>query len=323
MIRILVGDTDVYLHHESKKYSINASLINESNFQNLLPGTYYTSLGDFNSMQSFIQTLNQADEIIYCPPDKWSDLNRKKFSAMEDWTIFYCLYFKDRKIVKNIEQFYQKEIYEQILKLEDDRKTDQPQLWTVGCSVANGDFINKQDRYGQLISDHYKKPVSFLTAKGSSIQWAADQILRSDIRENDIVLWGITAQDRFPYFENNAVTHATRSYYEHCAYINKLVSIEVLGSDHMTYLALTNIYKVINFCKITKSHLFLHGIVPDRSFLRILHSVPNYSHLTGFFGFSPEFLDYGEDDRHPGPKTHEWFASELIKKIDTYFENLK
>ena len=52
-------------------------------------------------------------------------------------------------------------------------------------------------------------PVSTLAQGGTSIFWAADQILRSDIRKDDIVIFMLTSTHRFPYYTNSQLKHIT------------------------------------------------------------------------------------------------------------------
>ena len=78
MITILVGGTEEYLSRRAKNRDPNATLITSDNFENLKSGTYYTSLGDVQSLLTFSAILDQADRIIYYPPPQWKQKSKNQ-----------------------------------------------------------------------------------------------------------------------------------------------------------------------------------------------------------------------------------------------------
>ena len=86
MITIFVGDVTDFLAKRAFQYASDAILLTTSNSQSLKSGTYYASMGDFRDYRSFVDTLDQADHIVYAPPNKWSDADKKNFSYMQQWT---------------------------------------------------------------------------------------------------------------------------------------------------------------------------------------------------------------------------------------------
>ena len=310
-IVILVGDVGEYLAVLAKQLDPLAELITSTDSINPLPGVYYTSLGDFNCLQDFVKLLEQADTLIYSPPDEWSDV-KSNFSYMECWTEFYLRYFRDRKEVLELPRTD----FGNFLNLADHRRSDSAQLWSVGCSITHGVGVDTNERYGQLIADQLGLPVSFLSDQGSSIEWAADQILRSDIRSGDIIIWGITSHNRFPYYDTELV-HVNTSYYQQNPKFNQVINIDRLDHPDLLYRSITRIAEIVNVCRKLNVTLIIAGVLVDKNFIKYAGEFPNYLQLFGGFGHeeSELFIDLGTDHNHPGPLTHKWYADELIKYI--------
>jgi hypothetical protein len=320
MITILIGNNDSKLSYDAHLLSSQSIMINQNNYQNLTNGIYYTSLAYLPSLQSFIHTLEQADVLIYNNPTEWSDNESGPF-CMKNITEFYLRYFINKKQVIGIDTSGP-DLKNTMLQLEDQRKTDNPQLWIAGCSISLGidRGILKHQRYGELLANYLAMPVSFLTKGGSSIRWQADQILRSDIKEGDTLVWGITSWNRITFMCNNfqQLTHLNVGYYQENPEFDKVVSLHRLCEENnLIYHALTDIHKVINICKKLNVRLVLAGLLVDQEFLKYLVELPNYIHLIGYRGFEHKnlFPDIGTDNKHPGPLSHIWFTKEIIKAL--------
>jgi hypothetical protein len=316
VITILVGDVTDYLAQEAIQLDPEARLITRENCKNLIRGVYYTSLGDLDTLHDFIQTLEQAQHLIYCPPPSWSD-EKKSVSYMKIWTEYYLLYFLNRKKVSNQNKLpLIPEGKQVMLGLVDERKTESNQLWVAGCSISHGVGVDPDLRYGQLLSQQLDLPVSFLTRSGSSLQWAADQILRSDIRAGDTVVWGLTNFARFSYYSDGRVQHINAGYYELNPEFNQAVSIERLDDDNLVYQGLGRIHAVINFCEKIQARLFLFGLLIDQHELKWVVDLPNYTQFYACFGFDQGlFLDLGTDNEHPGPVMHQWYCDQMLNII--------
>lgn len=316
MITFYVGDVTDEVRIAAQAYDSTASLVTQQNCNTLAPGTYYISLGDFEDLQSFVNTLEQASTLIYVPVEYWSD-TKDQFSYMQHWTEFYLMFFKDRKTVTmNSNSAVGKEL-DAWLSLADTRQTDNAQLWIAGCSVTHGVGVEADQRYGQLIADQLNMPVSFLTAAGSSIIWAADQITRSDIRSGDTVVWGITHAYRFPYYHTDTVKHITYRTYQADPKFDNIVALDQLSNKNIHYRAVTSIYQVVNFCQKLGVKLFLGGILVDSYFLPYITDLPNYTQMFGHHtgDHSHEFFDIGSDNSHPGPLTHQYYAKTFLDRI--------
>jgi hypothetical protein len=316
MITIYVGDVTEYLSEVALNFDPTATLLTYDLINNISPGTYYTNIGDVGSLANFAKVLRQADQIVYMPPtDNWSDNSFGK-SKMKMWTEDYLKAFSHYKPIENFSMDPVPKVLENksiILKLSDVRKTSQPQLWVSGCSFAAGDGVQSNQRYGQILSDRLNLPVSFLAESGSSVTWAADQILRSDLRENDILIWGLTSIPRINYFKNNKVHHVFPG---PCEHIKNFQKILVDSEEDILYKSLAGIYQVMNFCEKIKVDLFLVNLLQIDLQYYLKDDIDVLS-LVRLWGRDPDerYEDLGDDHRHPGIKTHEFYATEILKKI--------
>lgn len=311
---LFVGDVGEYLANIALQHSSDATLITAKNYKNIRAGTYYTSIGDLVTEKIFSSVLEQADVIIYSPPDVWSTPESQR--RTEYW-VTVMRAFEDKSVVNA--DHYKLPLLDKFLQLADTRKTQSPQLWIAGCSITHGVGVEPSERYGQLLADRLDTPVSFLTTPGSSIAWSADQLLRSDLRSGDTVVWGLTTMGRISWFQDHGdLKHINVYTYMHDPGFNSHVSISRIWEQDRAYDAITKIHQVINFCNKLGAKLYLAGILVD---------LRKYSlHLENFIPFyhgdrekynDNQFLDIGSDpERHPGPLTHQWYADKILAWIN-------
>lgn len=321
-LTIFVGDVGVELSIKAKQFDPNAVLVDFSNYTQILQNTYiepttiYTSLGDLPKDETTIyQLLNRATEIYYYKPQIWSDSRIQKYI---ETILFYIN--KQKNNVHNLDlAHYNITKYTQ---LTDHRKNNNKHLYIAGCSISNGCGVKNSERYGQLLADKLNLPAIFLTADGSSITWAADQILRSDVRENDIVILGLTSENRFPYWgvNNNLghinLVHRTSTKLQVPLDSNTLDSM--LVHENCDYQAYTHIEQVVNFCRKIKAKLLLIGLLSSDNLNIHLHHIPEFIAYKNFSN-STSLEDFGTDNKHPGPKQHKLYADfclEHLKKLN-------
>jgi hypothetical protein len=313
MIIIYLGDTSEYLARIACSYDINAQLITEKTISNLKSGTYYTSLGDVNNLYNLGLVLQQADKIVFAPPpnDHWSG-----GTVMKRWTEDYLEIFSAYTSIENFEATVVKNQHT-ILSLSDVRKNDDLQLWISGCSISHGVGVDHDMSYGNLLARQLNLPVSFLTSPGASIPWSVDQILRSDIRPGDIVVLGLTSHLRLPYYHNDKVMHVNSSTYVESPNFEKILSIDTLTGKDTLYRSLTGIFQVINFCQHAQAKLIIASLMSDE-LVPYLKDLPNFIMLYKLWGreLTNMFADLGFDNQHPGPKTHQFYADEICKKLN-------
>lgn len=264
-LTLIIGDVTKYLSEIAIGYSKSSLLLDITNYHSKLKGVYYTSLGDLDKEKLYL-VGKKSDKIIYCPPDNWSsdDIEKNTLSILRD------LKALDKKQIHDIHgNKINLPIDRSFLKIVDDRKTSDQQIWVVGCSFAHGAALEYLDqRYGQHVSNHFKKPISFLTLPGSSIDWACDQILRADIKSNDIVIWGITSVNRITWFDDRHemiklhfgfLTGKLKHYFDDKSLKTeeKMMMYQMLFDDSRLLLTIRHIEQVVSYCKKISANLVL------------------------------------------------------------------
>jgi hypothetical protein len=308
-IILFVGDIGPETATAATRLDPAAKIITQQNYQTLCPGVFYTSLGDFDSQDTYISVLSQAHQLVFVEPNAWSD-TKNNHSYMEYYTKKSLGYFKGRK---HIVMDCRPNDWNTMLAVADVRRNNAPQLWIAGCSISHGVGVDEHQRYGNILSTRLNLPASFLTRSGTSIQWAADQILRSCIQSDDIVIWGLTSHRRCTYFDNS-IRHVFPRYYEANPEFDRVISMDRLDDHNMIYQALTHIHQVINFCNQVGAKLQIVSLLADDTFLPYVSNLPNTINLSSVYEFLP-WPDLGTDMIHPGPKAHQWFADEITKCI--------
>lgn len=262
----------------------------------------YISIGDHNSNE-FISVLKSAKEIFFVD-NIWNQHQR------EYRTVLQILRTIDGINVTNLPKPSQLEF----LTINDLRQTPNKQLWSVGCSVSHGIGVDEDQRWGQLLGIDLNLPVSFLTDSGTSISWASDQILRADIKTGDIVCWALTGCGRYTYYFDGIVNHITENDYKYFSEeIKYQIKESFLVTDHMIYTAITSIQQVVknsldkNY-KLVLTQLPLNPEYFESNMLDYLVTLNQYTHFN-------KFIDLGNDNVHPGPKTHKALANLFYKQL--------
>lgn len=304
-ITLFVGDIYDTLAKTAQKMDPKAWLIDHNNYKNFLLTEYnkdltvYTSFSDLPKITStssvFFEILKKADNIFYCPPAKWSD-HSEKFIWNNNQTITEYFLYQIARLKNNV-QGLTLDHYSNYLAHIKLRKTEKRQLWVAGCSIAHGVGVDNHEKFGMLISNKLNLAVSHLTLGGSSIEWATDQILRSDIRKNDIVIWGLTQEVRAPMALNGQIVPEKNP--------------NILLHETSLYRAVTGIHQVVNFCrKISARLIILPFICSEQLQLRI-HKLHEYHQLP----YCTQFLDLGTDNLHPGPAQHQEWADIVYQTL--------
>jgi len=197
--------------------------------------------------------------------------------------------------------------------LHNERTTDDPVLWVAGCSFSSAVGVNKQERWGNLVSKYLRVPEVNIARGASSVTFAADQILRSDIRQGDRVIWGLTHPARVDYVN-------IEGEYTSCVINNAkqfgvfdLYSMDYFDSSTQQIQYTKAVKQVVNFCKKIDAELTLVNFLCDsKPIVDYLKQLPNYVSCCSKLNF----IDIGTvDELHPGPKQHQQYAKEIIKVI--------
>jgi len=204
-------------------------------------------------------------------------------------------------------------------QLEQDRTGEDPLLWTVGCSITYGTGVDPQERWGTRLADQLNLQEVSLSKSGTSISWAADQILRSDIQAGDTVVWGLTNVSRVEISENWTTKSVPISQYTKLSTDYQYWNLDYFESQTQVMTSLRSILQVINFCKKIQAQLYIVNLM-DIAWLGVmLSSFKNYIDLTqGLSVIGDEiiqFVDLGSDGNHPGPEQHRQYAEKIFNFI--------
>jgi len=306
---LFVGSTSELLGIAAANFNKLSKLILKDDIANINDIKIgHISVGDHN-LTDFIYVISCATEIYYID-DGWDNLTAKLI------TEYHLRLASHKIIVHNINKKIT--LPDQMLALVDSRKEDSSQLWAVGCSFTTAVGVDNKDRWGTVLGDQLNLPVSFLAQASSSIQWAADQILRSDIRKDDIVVWGVTGVSRFPYYNNNLVIHVNKAYYNSNKSFNSLINEQLLVADHMTYCSITALEQVILHSQLIGYKLILmqFPLNIESQELLMLNYLSQFDFFVHVYSSSTDkFIDYGTDNVHPGPKQHNHYAKLIIDHL--------
>jgi hypothetical protein len=321
-INLYVGGTDSELADAAQAADPRAWLIDHSNCVDFLSNppvndvTVYTSLGDLPKVSTdrFVihQLLDLADNIYYVTHNDENQIYLESilFSIGQQKNNVYNL-----KLSK-----YSTETYTDLVS---DRHSEQSQLWISGCSISHGVGVDVTQRYGQVVANSLNLPVSFLTAGGSSISWAVDQIVRSDVRAGDIVILGLTEEVRFPYWTtNNEVWHVTPSYQtqNQISSTNLTTNLidRLITDDNCFYQSIIRIHQLVNFCNKIDAKLLILGLLSSPALALHLNNIDSFVYYRNFK--SPyRYVDLGTDIKHPGPQQHQLYADfcqAALKKLN-------
>lgn len=313
MLTVFIGNNDIELSTIAKQHTESAYLIDHSNYTQQHSGTCYTSIADLPGLAEFASILRQADEIIYYPSKKWTS------DELKDWTEYYINVFaldKGKKVIA--ENLLEVDDLDTILTLNSKRKNSGPGLWVSGCSISIGAGVKPNESYADLLASKLNLPLYMLGYDGASISYSADQLLRSDIQKDDVVIFGITSEHRMTFYsDESSLLHINIRTYKKYSEFNKIINFEFLDSKTMIYSSVISVYQVINFCKKIGAKLILAGLLPSPTLARYFKNLPEYIHLHNYYGIEIQnlFKDFGDDGEHPGPEMHKWYATKILEKI--------
>lgn len=308
----------LYVSHTKYKWDNNKSkLLNNTNLQKVLLSDEvldcHTSIADIQ-FENIQKTIQSANEIILVEFNLFTD-EIKDGDYFQYGRLLNEL-FRVRDKVKNFEwvdelnyNFFDNKIQQ--------RTTNGPILWTAGCSVTYGVGVNHAERWGSILSMELHMPEVSLSLPGHSNTWCADQILRSDIRPSDIVVWGLTDVSRIEYAKNWDLKSVPATGYSKLPKNLQHYNLDYFDSQTKFVVAIKNILQVKNFCEKIGAQLILANLLDSTYFNSVFSKLPNYIDFCTkrTYNESLLFLDLGSDNDHPGPKQHRYYAEQILKLI--------
>lgn len=314
-LTLFVGSNNINLAKEALLSDISAYLITQDNLHQNHSGVCYTSVSDLETLSDFASLLRQADVIIYVPDPSWVAGQKVKQYSERYWVERYLYTFsldKTKKII-NCPSPYLPINNDLMLVLNAQRKNNAPHLWVSGCSTTFGIGVEIHERYANILAEKLNLPLCMLAIPAASVAYAADQILRSNIRKGDLVILGVTHHQRKTYYyeENSEIIPVTAMNVKEQ---NRKID---LTDPTLLYDSITAVHQVINFCQVANVKLILIGIHIDIEFATYLKNIQSYVHANGFHGVETKdmFKDVGKDNLHPGPLMHQLYAEKILNKL--------
>lgn len=314
-LTLFVGSNDPNLAKVAQSADSSAYLVDRTNQNQNHSGVCYTSISDLETLGDFASLLRQADTIIYVPDTNWGPEQKVKQYSERYWVERYLNIFsldKTKKIV-NCPISYLPKNNDLMLVLNAQRENNKPHLWVSGCSTSLGVGVEIHERYANILSEKLNLPLCMLARNGAPVTYAADQILRSDIRKGDLVILGVTNHQRKTYYdeENSKIIHVTVTNFKEQ---NRKID---LTDPTLLYDSIIAVHQVLNFCHKINAKVILVGIHPHTDFCAYLENIPSYIHVNGFYGVAvnDQFKDIGNDGIHAGPLMHQLYAEKILNKL--------
>lgn len=299
MFDLFVGDTGEYLADIAHNYDPGACLLTGTDIP---PGTYYTSIADMGSLQNFQHICLGAKEIWYCPPARWTTEDQRHWT--EHVIAYVSQWVRCNGAVPNQHQWLLDQIDVK------SRASSAQQLWTVGCSITAGVGVAHEDKWPVLIQGLLDLPMTDLSRAGSSVIWQSDQITGSPIKQDDIVLWGVTSPQRLSIINNRSIYHLTAGSFEMHPHLLDDFSPDILDNDTLIYHTVLAVRRASVFCEKINAKLVALGLMHDFDNVWRCYNIPEFKQLISWPG---QYRDMGTDNMHPGPLQHREFALEFIK----------
>lgn len=296
---LFLGDTSGEFAHRVKDKYPNAILVTDESMPVDDNGVVYTSQEDV-SLENFIKLCQRSNK-VHCD-----------VTASPTIKEFYKLFFDTNE----------DSILDSCI-LEDARKTDETQIWALGCSYTSAVGVEQDQRWANRLAQKLNRNVSVLAAPRASIPWAGDQLLRSDVRKGDQVFWMLTTAHRIDYFseDNQAVKIWPEIDPKELGRDEYSIMSKVLTHRWNVYLAVKTIKQAINYCNKVGATIHIaqamrNDFETDRTLINTLKQHPGF--IVDFsmeLQYNKFMKDLGTDGQHPGPLTHNKIAEVFYKYV--------
>ena len=195
------------------------------------------------------------------------------------------------------------------------RTTDDPVLWAAGCSFTSAVGVELNERWGHLVASELGLEEVNIARGGASIWNASDQILRSDIRKDDTVVWGLTSVGRVEIVQDGQLNSSTVSRYQQLDLEKQYYTLDYFDSSTIKVKYVRQIQQVINFCSKIGAKLHIVNFLEKDGITTRYLTDTNVSYIDLKSQGHNVAIDLGTDGEHPGPKQHQKYAKEIIKLI--------
>lgn len=199
-------------------------------------------------------------------------------------------------------------------------RTADPMIWAVGCAVTKSMSMSEHLYWPSVLSDTLGRPILTVTRSRSSLLWAADKILRQDIRSGDLVIWGMTtlyhkieassgAWDQIPV-KKQSLSDIDPMFRDWIS--------PYLDSHDLVVKNMRAILQVMAVLEKLNVNLLLVNLLDVTWLSKLLEHHENFLDLTdtqGFAGTDSKYIDLADNTIHPGPKMHAYYAESIHQRL--------
>lgn len=183
----------------------------------------------------------------------------------------------------------------------------------LGCSHTEGIGVSRDARYSAIVSNHFSANEKNLALSGTGVAWASALFHRIEFTPGQTVILQASYPTRFSTLDNNyQIGKMLLNNTNNRDLVNGMTDDILL---YQSYSLISNMIYSARIQKLNFKCFMMHNvdnILTARLFL-LLKQFNEFFHLEGFD--QNPFYDLGTDNLHPGPKTHQYIADELIKNL--------
>ena len=305
--KLLIGTQDFNFSN------LDSELLTESNLKKAISSfrthDYHTSIEDLHLKIKDIDYLlsNVKHSVDFLNFDEFNNITK---TSQIHSTLLYRLgsAFPNLTDRNDLLESWLKATVNQETKAKAQRT--KPPLWVAGCSMSSAEGVKDDQRWGHLVAEELDLEEVNLAYPGQSIWYSADQLLRSDIRKGDQVVWQLTATTRVNVIENDELVGFALKEAVSNPTCQKLFTIDWYDSDTKKILDLRSIAQVRKVMDKIGARLYLVNMMRDSYIDTIL------GNDNDFLSFNaPSYKDFGTDKQHPGPLQHQEYAKQITKVI--------
>lgn len=259
---------------------------------------YHTSLGDMSSadiikISNNFPTINFVDRKFNRSSDIYKEtvilLNSLSWSKnVTNFTINLPISFADPMVIT---------------------RPDGPALWVFGCSHSHGvGLLPDEKRFGEIVAASLNLPLVLISNPGSSLSWSLRNLMASNIKSNDVVIWQLTTPHRISQYNgiNTKEILLARS--------DNRCLLEVFDDNQVFFNHINLLNFGVRYLRSTGVKFIISSILPELGkffydYLVEYSKYPEYCYTPGCQ------IDFGTDQIHAGPLSHNAIAQRLLDHI--------
>lgn len=272
-------------------------------YANTFENNYCVSLGDIDLIQA-IDLVKDASRIIIQPNKQWSSIELLKS------TVYFCKYLSHIMPVENLEFYSYLDFNYQDHK--DELSYTNKKLYLFGGSnVAGAGLINKDERFGKLLSSELKLDLIDHSKPGAGLRRSFEQLLTCNPSSQDIIILDATAPDKLRLNNNKIINDVPL---KDCSKHMVLSTTD----DQLFYNQISYLDAFVKICNLLKVRMVFYSQQPEEplsaDYLIHYSKYSNWCLKTSIQVGNP--IDLGLDKIHPGPKTHAKMAELLSDHLN-------